>query len=501
MANSTKTIHKDNLKWWVLVTVIIGTFLGRLDQTIVNLALPKIIVDFQITVAAAGWIATAYILANAVFVPVWGKLGDTIGRKKVYILGFSIFIFGSILAGFAWNLPSMIVFRIIQAIAGSADYPTAMAIIAVTFKAGKERAQALGIWSASFAAAVVFGPLIGGPLIDTFGWRSVFLINLPIGIIGLVMALIFVNESKSEKKNVSFDWFGAITLGLTLSSLVLVLDQGMSWGWTASYSMACYGAILIFGAIFYFVEKNHKEPIVDFKFFKNRVFVGTLINNFIVFMGMMGGVFLIPVFAQTFLGYSATQSGYLFIPMAFFMMLSAQIGGRLVGKVKFHHVIFISTLIASIGLFMFTFYLDPRASAFAIIIPLSVMAFGMGLGMAQRTSAIASTVPEHEIGIASSVLALVRNIAGAFGIAIFATILENTINSNVLKIAQNSVLYKFDAATYQQAVGLIIFKAQISAYATVFKISATLVLIGAIVALFVKIKDEDMASKAKVHVE
>ena len=172
-------INEDNLKWWILFTVIVGTFLGRLDQTIVNLALPKIISDFGITVTSAGWIATAYILANAVFVPVWGKMGDVYGQKRIYIIGFSLFIFGSMLAGLAWNLSSMIVFRVIQAIAGSADYPTAMAILAYTFKPGKERAQALGIWSSSFAAASVFGPLIGGPLIDNFGWRSVFLVNLP----------------------------------------------------------------------------------------------------------------------------------------------------------------------------------------------------------------------------------------------------------------------------------------------------------------------------------
>src|SRR5882757_1405448 len=121
------TAQKSSLKWWILITVIVGTFLGRLDQTIVNLALPKIINDFSITVSAAGWIATAYILANAVFVPVWGKLGDTVGRKRVYLMGFGIFILGSALAGFAWNLSSMLVFRIIQAIASSADYPTAMA--------------------------------------------------------------------------------------------------------------------------------------------------------------------------------------------------------------------------------------------------------------------------------------------------------------------------------------------------------------------------------------
>src|ERR1035437_7107022 len=198
---------KGSLKWWILLTVIIGTFLGRLDQTIVNLALPKIIIDFSITVSSAGWIATAYIIANAIFVPIWGKLGDTIGRKKVYMLGFIIFIFGSVLAGLSWNFSSMIVFRVIQAVAGSADYPTAMAIIAVTFKEGKERAQALGIWSSSFAAAIVFGPLLGGPLIDSFGWRSVFLVNLPVGMIGIWMALQFINESRSEVKTKFFDWW------------------------------------------------------------------------------------------------------------------------------------------------------------------------------------------------------------------------------------------------------------------------------------------------------
>ena len=165
-------------RWWILITVIFGTFLGRLDQTVVNLALPKIIGDFGISVTSAAWISTAYILANAVFVPVWGKLGDTAGRKRIYLIGFIGFIIASGLCALAWNLSSMIIFRVIQGFAVSADYPTAMAILAVTFKDTKERAQALGIWSSAFAAASVFGPLIGGPLIDNFNWRSVFFINI-----------------------------------------------------------------------------------------------------------------------------------------------------------------------------------------------------------------------------------------------------------------------------------------------------------------------------------
>ncbi|MCX6762956.1 MAG: DHA2 family efflux MFS transporter permease subunit [Candidatus Moranbacteria bacterium] len=481
--------NPDNLRWLVMLTVVVGTFLGRLDQTIVNLALPKIIGEFNITVSSAGWIATAYILANAIFVPIWGKLGDTVGRKKIYILGFSIFIFGSVLAGLAWNFSSMIFFRVIQAIAVSADYPTAMAIIAVTFREGKERAQALGIWSASFAAASVFGPLIGGPLIDNFGWRSVFLVNLPVGVIGLFMALAFIKESVSEKKMAKFDWWGAITLGMALSALVLVLDKGLEWGWLSSNSLFSYAAVLIFGYIFIRIEKNHSEPIVDLKFFKVGAFVNTLANNFIVFMGMIGGVFLIPIFAQIFLGYDATQTGFLFMPMAFMIVLAAPLGGSLTGKIQPRYVIAASTFVAAIGLFLFS-YLDPRSGPLSIIVPLSIMAFGIGFGMAQRTNIIASIVPDNEIGIASSVLALVRNIAGAFGIAIFATILNNATNSNVLSTARNSFANIKNPFVMKQFAGLIILKAQVAAYGTVFAVSSAFLFAGAILALTIKVKEK-----------
>ena len=492
-------MNRSTSKWLILATVIVGTFLGRLDQTIVNLALPKIINDFGITVSSAGWIATAYILANAVFVPVWGKLGDTIGRKKVYVLGFSIFILGSVLAGLSWNLGSMLVFRIIQAIASSADYPTAMAILAVTFKQGRERAQALGIWSGSFAAAAVFGPLIGGPLIDNFGWRSVFLVNLPVGIIGLLMALAFIHESTSERKTVSFDWWGAISLGASLSALVLVLDRGLDWGWLSWGSMLCYLAVIVFAAIFYIIELNHTEPIVDLKFFRIPVFVNALGNNFIVFMGLMGSMFLLPVFAQTFLGYNATQTGYLFMPMAFGMIGAAPLGGALVGRVRASYVIFASTLVAALGLYLFSF-IDARSTAIDVMIPLLVMAFGLGFGMAQRTSIIAAVVPAHEMGSASAVLALARNIAGAFGIALFGTILQDTVKANVVSLAHNSVIRSLDPAVLQQGIALIELKAQVSAYGTVFLVSSIIVGVGAFFALFIRVKNESF-SKENIMIE
>lgn len=477
----------SNLRWWVLITVMIGTFLGQLDQTIVNLALPKIINDFTITVSSAGWISTAYILANAVFVPIWGKLGDTIGRKKVYILGFSIFIVGSVLAGLAWNLGSIIIFRIIQAVAASADYPTAMAIIAVTFKEGKERGQALGIWSSSFAAAAAFGPLIGGPLIDAFGWRSVFLVNLPVGLLGLFMAWRFIHESRAEQKTVYFDWWGAITLGGTLSALVLVLDKGSDWGWLSLGSIVCYVACIALFRIFLFVEHHVKEPIVDLNFFKMPAFVNVLGNNFIVFMGMMGSFFLVPVFAQTFLGFTATESGHLFIPMAIALVCASAIGGQLIGKFKAKYIIFWSTIVASFGLSLFAF-LDPKSTALDMMVPLSIMAFGLGFGMAQRTNAIASIVKPQEIGVASSILALARNIAGAFGIAIFGTILTNRTESNVISISHFSFIHSLNPADIQTFIGLVELKAQADAYVYVFVLGAIIVFLGAFTSLFLNIR-------------
>jgi EmrB/QacA subfamily drug resistance transporter len=484
--------QNNKWRWLVLGTVIFGTFLGRLDQTVVNLALPKIIGDFGVSVSDAAWISTAYILANAVFVPVWGKLGDTAGRKKIYLIGFIGFIIASALCMVAWNLSSMIVFRVIQGFAVSADYPTAMAIIAVTFKDMRERGQALGIWSAAFAVASVFGPLIGGPLIDSFSWRSVFFINIPLGIIGLVLAFKFISESVGEKRSVKFDWWGAATLGAALSALTLVLDQGQTWGWLSVASLICYMATVAFTVIFIVVEHHEPEPIVDLKFFKIGTFVSTLANNFIVFMGLIGAIFLIPIFAETFLGYDATQTGYLFIPLAIAMMIAAPLGGRLVGKVKPSYVIFASTLVAGIAMLMLS-GIDARSTALSISIPMSILAFGLGFGMSQRTNLVAVVVPHEEIGEASAILALVRNISGAFGVAIFSTLLQNTINAKVLATARNSTLHTMTPQAMHQFTELIILKAQVASYGFVFEVAGIVVILGSFAALLINVPKEATA--------
>jgi EmrB/QacA subfamily drug resistance transporter len=319
-----------------------------------------------------------------------------------------------------------------------------------------------------------------------------------VGIIGLIMAMTYIHESKSDVKPKAFDVKGAVLLGVALSAFVLVLDKGTEWGWASWSSIGCYLAGVIGMIWFVQVEKNHPEPIVDPKFFKNAAFTSALLNNFIIFMGMMGSIFLIPVFSQTFLGYNATQAGYLFIPMAFCIMLTAPFGGRLSDKIQPRTIIAISTFISAIGMYFFIF-LDPRSSAWDIIYPLSIMALGMGFGMAPRTNIIASTVEKNEIGVASSILALARNISGAFGIAIFATLLNSSIERNVLTITQNSEFHG-DPSQYAQFVGLITLKAQMNGFHTVFLWSSILILIGGFLSFAIpKIKLGE--KQETVHVE
>jgi len=483
--------------WLVLATVMVASFLGRLDGTIVNLALPKIIKDFGITVSQAGWISTAYIIANAIFVPIFGKLGDLIGRKLLYVVGILGFTITSMFAGLSFNLQSLIVFRILQAITVSIDYPIALSIIAHTFQDKSQRAEAMGLWSAIFAVAIVFGPLLGGPLIDIFSWRSVFYINLPLGLLGTFMAIRFIQEPVKKIKGLKdFDIAGALFLGISLGVLVLVLDQGQSWGWTSQKSMITYIITIVSFIIFVLIESNAKEPVVDLKFFKIPTFTAAIITSFISFMGMMGGMFTLPIFIQTYLGYSVTKTGLLFIPMALGMMIAAPLGGRLASKIEPRFLTSFGMFVGAFTMFLFS-GIDIKWTGADIALRLFIFAAGLGLGMAPLTNAATSTVPTHEIGIASSVLALARNIAGAFGVAIFASIFTNSITTNLLSLQKYSVVNSQSPLVLGQVMALMGLKANILSFSTVYKSAMFFMIIGGFAALFVKENKRDFVGTEK----
>jgi len=488
--------RKTHSPWLILLTVMVGTLLIGLDRTVVNLGVPKIIGEFGITVTTAGWIATAYIISNAVFVPVFGKLGDMLGDRFIYFWSFVAFVVISLIAGISWSIGSLIFFRDIQGLVGAAIYPTAMSLIAKTFREKKARAQALGIWSGSFAASAVIGPLVGGPLIDNFSWRMLFYINFPIGIIGILMVLAFLPKDKPQKRE-EFDYKGAIVLAIALSSLVLVLDKGQEWGWTSLKSFAAYFATIASGILFYFIEKKARNPLVDLNFFKNSVFVSALAVTFVSFGGFMGAMFLIPIFVQTFLGYGATQTGYLFLPLALTMMVVSPLGAQISNRIAPRWSVTIGMLVSAIGFFMLSYRIDPLTTGSDFIFPLVLFAAGLGLGMAPLTNAVASSVPPREVGIASGILNLTRNIAGAIGIAFFGTLLTNRINSNVQEISANAVINSSSPAFQKIVPGLVILKAQVASYGFVFFVASFVMLAGAFTALTLRESSKDYSDEVE----
>ena len=486
--------------WLVLSTVMLGTLLIGLDRTVVNLAVPKIIGDFGISVTTAAWIATAYIISNAVFVPVFGKLGDLFGNRVIYVWSFTGFIAISVLTGLSWDFNSLIFFRTIQGLVGAAIYPTAMSLIAKSFAEPKARAQALGIWSSSFAVSAVIGPLLGGYLIDNFSWRMIFYINLPIGIAGLVMTLLYLPHDHPEERG-AFDWFGSILLAGAITAMVLVLDQGQSWGWASTASILCYVSTVVFGFLTYFWETRHTHPIIDFGLFKNSTIVSVLAVSFISFGGMMGAMFLLPVFTQSFLGYDAMKTGYLFIPMALALPIFAPLGARL--AITFHprYTVSAGMAIGALGLYLMH-TLDPAMTSVDFILPLVLFGAGLGLGMAPLTNASTTAVPLHQVGMSSGLLNLTRNIGGAFGIAIFGTLLTNATNANVLTVALNSHIRAHTRDALAEGAQLIIMKAELLAYGTVFFWAALAMLLGGVVALvLLKRSDAEIELPPEVRAE
>ncbi len=467
--------------WLVLATVMVGTLLIGLDRTVVNLAVPKVIGDFGITVSSAAWIATAYIIANAVFVPVFGKLGDMFGNRAIYLWSFVGFIVVSVFAGLAWNFGSLVLFRAIQGLVGAAVYPTAMSLIAKSFSDPKKRAQALGIWSSSFAVSAIIGPLVGGYLIDHFSWRMIFYINLPIGLAGLAMTLSFLPHDAPVERG-RFDWLGSILLAGAITSMVLVLDQGQTWGWTSIASLLCYSGTVVFGYLTYWWETRHTHPIIDFKLFQNPVIVSVLAVSFISFGGMMGAMFLLPVFTQTFLGYDAIKTGLLFVPMGLSLPIFAPLGARLAQSIHPRYTVSVGMFVAALSFYLLH-WLDPAMTYWNFVIPLILFGAGLGLGMAPLTNASTTAVPLHEVGMSSGLLNLARNIGGAFGIAIFGTILANATNANVLMVAAHSVVRSSDPLILAEGARLIILKADLLAYGTVFKAASLAMLFGGFLAL------------------
>jgi MFS transporter, DHA2 family, multidrug resistance protein len=416
--------NTKSYKWWLLANVMIGTFMAVLDATIVNVGLPKIMPSFGVGIDKIEWVITAYMLAMAVMLPTAGWLADKYGYKRVYFMGLLLFTFGSFLCGISSDENMLILSRIVQGLGAGAIQPIGMVIITREFPP-QQRGIALGFWAISAAASVSFGPLIGGFLVDNFNWQLIFDVNVPIGLLGLVATVIIQKEYKNKNLR-NFDFIGFISVSLFLPLTLYALTQGNassnSEGWSSPIIIACFAVALVSLAIFITTELTIKEPLIDLRLLKNHNFGIAQIIIFIFSLGMFGSTFLLPLYLQNSLGYTAIQSGAVFLPVGIIQGIMSPISGLLSDKINPKLPVIIGVLLLSI-----TFYLNSNLSYLTehnfIMTILYLRGFAMGLMFTPLSTISLSELPREKMAQASGITNVMRQLAGSFGVAILATLL------------------------------------------------------------------------------
>ncbi len=422
------SLHHEHTsyKWWVLANVMIGTFMAVLDATIVDVSLAKIMATFGIGVDTVKWVATAYLLVFAIMLPTSGWIADHFGYRKTYATALGLFTLGSLLCSLAWNESALILFRVIQGAGAGLMMPVGMAIVMREFPPEK-RGVALGFWTIAAAASVSLGPTLGGYLIDNFSWHSIFDVNVPVGIVGVFATLVIQREYKTAKKE-SFDIVGFISMSVFLSALLIALSDGTAeWntgGWTSPFIVTCFAISIIGFVVFMITELNVRHPLIDLSLLKNFNFAMSNIILFIFGMGMFGSTFLLPLYLQNALGYTAFQAGSLFLPIGFLQALMSPIAGNLADKINPKIPAFIGIVLLAFSLFL-NHFLSLFSETSAIMISLYLRGLAMGWVFTPLSTIALSGIPRERMAQASGLYNVLRQIGGSFGVAIMGTLLTN----------------------------------------------------------------------------
>jgi DHA2 family multidrug resistance protein len=420
------SLHHEHTsyRWWVLANIMIGTFMAVLDATIVNVALTKIMAVFGVTIDRVEWVVTAYMLVFAVMLPTSGWVADHFGYKRTYLMALFIFTLGSFLCSLAWNENALIFFRIIQGTGAGFMMPVGMAIVTREFPP-EQRGTALGFWAVASAASVSLGPMIGGYLVTNFAWHTIFDVNVPVGIIGIIATIIIQREYKTERTR-SFDLTGFLAVAVFLTFLLLALTGGnSSWntgGWTSTYILTCFALSAIGLVVFLIVEFSVKHPLIELRLLKNHNFGLSNLILFIFGLGMFGSTFLLPLYLQNALGYTAFQAGLVFLPVGILQGLLSPIAGLLSDRIN-------PKIPGSIGIvlmalsFYLNYFLSPFSEHAQIATALYIRGFAMGLLFTPLSTLALSEIPREKMAQASGMFNVIRQIGGSFGVAIMGTML------------------------------------------------------------------------------
>jgi len=400
--------------WAALFILVLGPFMGILDSSIVNVALPRMMAIFGVAADDIQWVLTSYLLVSGVVVPVTGYLGDRFGYKRVYLITLIIFTVGSGLCAMAWNNNSLVAARVIQAVGGGMMMPISMAMLFRIIP--RERmGMAMGMWGIAAMAAPAIGPTLGGYLVDAFSWRHVFTINLPVGVIAVFLSMLALEETPSNPK-LRFDLMGFILSTTGCFFLLLALSKGQDWGWD-SYSIVSLSIAAFFLLVLFIVwELYFPQPMLDMRLLKNPILTISLVSTSIMTVGLFAGVFLIPIYAQNLMGLTPMETGIMMLPMAIVSGIMMPISGRLFDKIGAMPLGIVGvTIIAITTYHLHTISLD--TSFRWVQVMLALRAVGLGMIMMPLTTAGMNTLPPALSGRASALNNLFRQISASFGVA------------------------------------------------------------------------------------
>lgn len=432
-AESAKTgvmTHRQIM--FVLFGLMAGMFLSALDQSVVGTAMRTIADDLN-GLSAQAWVTTAYLITSTIATPIYGKLGDIFGRRYLFITAISIFIVGSVISGFANSMYELAAFRAIQGVGAGGLFALALTILA-DIVPPRDRAKYQGMFLAVFGTSSVLGPLIGGLLagVDSFlgitGWRWIFLMNLPIGLIALFLVISFLHIPHHESKSKRIDWWGVVTIIIGVVPILIVAEQGREWGWASTNAILFYVVGVIGITAFIYTEnKMGEDALLPLHLFKSSTFTLTTLLGVIVGLGMFGGMISLPLVLQIVYGATPTEAGYLMIPMVMGLMTSTIVSGRITSKTGKYKIFMVlgTALMATSYLYLSTLVYTWQVWQISI----GMVVMGLGLGQMMQTLTIASqnAVEAKDIGVATSSSTFFRQMGGTLGVAVFLSILFNSL--------------------------------------------------------------------------